>query len=354
MPDILHKTLVIRLSSIGDIILTSLAVRALRNRFPDSQIDFLVKEEYADLVRYNPAISRVLTFPRGGGFGELCGLRRSIRAEAYDLIADLHDSLRSRFLSIGARTVARVDKRKLARFLLVNFHVDLYARMGGSPGVAERYCEALRPYDIADDGKGLDLFLPPEVSRATNDRLAELGIGVSFPLVALCPGARHGNKMWPPERFADAGARIAAKHHGAVLLLGGPDDVDCCRSIEQMIHASSPALRVVSLAGTTSLLETGAIMDRCAVVVTNDTGLMHIAAARKRKVVAVFGPTVRQLGFFPFGTQSAVVELPALDCRPCTAIGLPSCPRGHFKCMREIDAARVVEAAEELMTHNRN
>jgi lipopolysaccharide heptosyltransferase II len=354
MPHILHKTLVIRLSSVGDIVLTSLAVRALRNRFPDSQIDFLVKEEYADLVRYNPAISRVLTFPRGGGFGELRGLRRSIRAEGYGLIADLHDSLRSRFLSIGARHVARVNKRKLARFLLVNFHADLYAQMGGSPSVAERYCEALRPFDVADDGKGLDLFVPPEVSQAANDRLEASGIDMSLPLIALCPGARHGNKMWPPERFADAGARIAAQHRGAVLLLGGPDDAACCRTIEQMIHAASPALGSVSLAGTISLLETAAIMDRCAIVVTNDTGLMHIAAARKRKVVAVFGPTVRQFGFFPFGAQSTVVEHPALDCRPCTAIGLPSCPRGHFKCMREIDAARVVDAAGQLLTHNRN
>ena len=105
----------------------------------------------------------------------------------------------------------------------------------------------------------------------------------------------------------------------------------------------------MNLAGKLNLCETAAMMDKCSVVVTNDSGLMHIAAARKRNVVAIFGPTVKEFGFFPIGTRSVVVENTELDCRPCTHIGLPSCPKGHFKCMNEISTEQVVTSANALL-----
>jgi len=135
-----------------------------------------------------------------------------------------------------------------------------------------------------------------------------------------------------------------------VLLFGAREEEDLCAAVAEGIRALHPGGRTVNLAGRLSLLETAAAMDRCALVVANDTGLMHIAAARGVPLAAVFGPTVRQFGFFPRGARAAVVEHPGLDCRPCTHIGLPRCPEGHFRCMNEITAEVVAQAAELRMS----
>jgi heptosyltransferase-2 len=137
-----------------------------------------------------------------------------------------------------------------------------------------------------------------------------------------------------------------------VILLGSADESDLCRTVADRIRHLQPGARVLNLAGKSSLSESAAVLDRCAVVLTNDSGLMHLAAARKRKLVAIFGPTVSQFGFFPVGTDSIVLEERDLRCRPCTHIGLPVCPRGHFRCMNDIPVSRVVAAAREILSHS--
>jgi heptosyltransferase-2 len=349
MTSSLNRALIIRFSSVGDIVLSSLLVRALRSRFPSSQIDFVVKEEFADLVRYNPYISSVIAFPRNGRFADLRHLRSRIARTAYDAIFDIHDSLRSRYLCAGAANVHRVNKRKLARFLLVKFKINAYARFGGAPSVALRYLETARSFGVADDGNGLDLFF--DRKDAMN---VEAVIGPDFPpderFIGVCPSAKHANKMWPAERFAEVGRDLSTTYRRPILLFGSDRERTRCEEIAARMGRVSPDLRVLNLAGRLSLSETAAAMDRCAVVVTNDSGLMHIAAARKRPVVAIFGPTVRELGFFPWGTRSIVLEREGLACRPCTSIGLPECPKKHFKCMNEITARHVLDAVGTLLS----
>ena len=349
----LHKTLVIRFSSVGDITLSSLFLRAFRTRFPQCDVDYVVKEEYADLIRHDPNITHVLEFPAGGTFADLHRLRRRITAERYDLVVDLHDSLRSRYLCLGTTRVLRINKRKLARILLVKFKWNVYKRTSGAPSVAERYVEAVEKLGVVNDGKGLDLFLTPEVVEKAQAALRQEGITPGTPLIGIAPSARHWNKMWLKERFAEVGATLAHEHQAGVALFGSGEEEEArCNEIAAELHMRAPGRPIANLAGKLTLLQTAAAMDSCAVVITNDSGLMHLAAARKRKVVAIFGPTVRELGFFPYGTQSVVVEVSGLDCRPCTHIGLPSCPRGHFKCMRDISAQQVVASAQRMMaTH---
>ena len=310
MLDSLNKTLIIRFSSVGDIVLSSLLVRTLRRRFPQNHIDFLLKSEYADLVRYNPHINRVIEFPSGGSIDDLFRLRHTIRKERYDLIVDIHDSIRSRLLSLGAHRSVRVHKRKVARWLLVNFKWDLYTSFGGAPSVAERYLETVKPFGVRDDGGGLELHVPRETRRPGRDDAAGRGILPGSPAIGICPSAKHANKMWLKERFAETAAALVQRHGTPVLLFGSIDEAPRCDEIAAMVKAALPGARVANLAGSLSLLETAAAMDHCGVVVTNDSGLMHIAAARKRNVVALFGPTVRQFGFFPFGTACTVVEHP--------------------------------------------
>ena len=147
----------------------------------------------------------------------------------------------------------------------------------------------------------------------------------------------------------DLGARCSKSFRAKILVFGGRADRDSCGDIAQMINARTGSPAAESFAGRLALLETAAAMDYCTLVVSNDTGLMHLAAARKRKVLAIFGSTVKEFGFFPYGTESHVVETPGLPCRPCSTIGLPKCPEGHFRCMKDIQADMLFAAAQQLL-----
>ena len=168
MPDSsIDKTLIIRFSSVGDIVLTTQLVRALRRRFPHSRVDYLVKAEYADLLRHNPHLSRLIEFPAHGKLLDLLQLRKSIRADAYDLVIDVHNSIRSRILCAGMRNVVRIRKRTIARFALVRFKRDIYGWFGGSPPVARRYLDTVKRFGVEDDGLGPELDVPPvAITRA--------------------------------------------------------------------------------------------------------------------------------------------------------------------------------------------
>lgn len=352
MTDSYNKTLIIRFSSVGDIVLSSLLVRTFRSRFPDCQLDFVVKEEFADLVRFNPHITNTIAFPRNGTFSDVKRLRDRIKQNKYDLIIDIHDSLRSRSVCAGAKKTVRINKRKLARFLLVKFKFHVYEAFGGAPNVAERYLEPVQSLGVENDGKGLELFVSGKDAARVRALVHDAGYAPGEQFIGVCPSAKHNTKMWLKERFAEAAARLSKDHNQAITLFGSTDERTRCTEIEAIIHTLDPEIRTLNLAGKISLTETAAMMDSCSIIITNDTGLMHIASARKRKVVAIFGPTVREFGFFPFGTASAVVENTQLDCRPCTHIGLAECPKGHFKCMNDISAAQVIAAAHDLL-HSR-
>ncbi len=348
MQDAINKTLIIRLSSIGDIILASPLVRLLRKAFPKTQIDFLVKTGYADLVRYNPHLSNIIAFDSRGGAEHLSALRRRIRRSGYDLIIDLQGNFRSSFVRSGnARQVMIVDKRRLARFLLVNFKWNLY---NSAPPVALRYLETLSPWRVVDDGLGLEVFVPKETQSRIADRLAAAGVHNNENIVGLCPGAKHATKRWPLERFAELAAMLIREDNATVILFGGEDDRKRCDVIEQkVVEENGNRNTIANFAGAFSLLETAAAMDACDVVVSNDTGLLHLAAARKRKVAALFGPTVKEFGFFPYGAESRVIERSGLYCRPCTHIGGEACPEGHFRCMREVTVEAVLRGVRSFL-----
>ncbi len=347
MHDPQYKTLVIRFSSVGDIVLSSPLVRALRQRHPQTQVEFLVKEAYADLVRHSPHLSDVLVFPNNGGIKDLLKLRRELRRRRYNAILDIHGSLRSRFLTFGLRGVRRVNKRVIARTILVRCKRDVYSLFGGAPSVAERYLETS---PVGGDGEiELELFLPPVALEKARALLAASGIALGAGAIGICPSARHFTKIWPEERFASVAISLVQQWGAPVILFGGPEDRERCRRISAMIAQASPRIPIADVSGTCTLLESAALMDYCRIVITNDSGLMHIASARKRPVVAIFGSTVRQFGFFPVGTRHRVVEHPGLSCRPCSHIGRSECPRGHFRCMLDLSPQRVLESVTELV-----
>ena len=341
-----QKALIIRFSSIGDILLATPLIRRFRARFPKCQLDFIVKDTFADLLSHNPHLSNVIPFPAGGSLDDLKKLRATIHETGYDVVMDIHDSLRSRFLTFGLKHTVRINKRKLARFILVKFGVNLYEYLGGSPGVAERYLETVEHLGVEDDDNGLEVF----ISEDDKIRAESLLGNPNRPMVGIAPGAVHWNKTWPTDRFAQAAILLATDLHSGVLLFGSPKEVEQCGIIEDFIRTKNPEIPVCNTAGVTTLLEAAALLDHCSLVLTNDSGLMHLAAARKRKVVAVFGPTVEEFGFFPFGTESIVIENDVLSCRPCTHVGLNHCPKKHFRCMKEIRPDRVLAASRNLLS----
>lgn len=323
--------------------------RVFRRRFPDCRIDYLVKAGFAPLLRPNPHISRVIEFPDHAGAGDLLAFRRRVGSERYDLIIDIHNNIRSRAMTAGVAPTVRVNKRLFARFILVKTGRDLYDRFGGSPSVAERYLETVERFGVTNDGKGTEIFAPDGSAGRIDMLLATAGVIPGTRLVGLCPSARHATKMWVKEGFASVAATLARDNGCGILLFGAREEFPRCEEIASLIRGDAPGATVVNLAGRISLDDYGTAMDRCAVIICNDTGLMHIAAARKRPVVALFGSTVRQFGFFPYGTAGTVLENAGLGCRPCTHVGRDVCPQGHFRCMKEIGVADVLGAAQQYL-----
>ena len=344
-----NKTVVFRLSSIGDIVLASPLLRVLRaSAGPKARIDFVVKKEFADLVKFSHHLSIVHELDGSRGFPALQELKETLRAERYDLVVDLHDSLRTMYLRnfCDTKEVVTVDKRLYERWQLVHLKRNVY---GDCVSVADRYIETVREFGITNDGKGLELFIPDEIQFSISGKIAKLRLNEFERVIGICPGAKHYTKRWQKEKFADVCIRIAKEYHAKILVFGGEQDKDDCRAIVSLINRNAFENAAADFSGEFSLLEVAAAMEFCDVIVTNDTGLMHIACARQRKVVAIFGSTVKEFGFAPYGTESVVIENNALSCRPCSHIGRAECPKGHFKCMNDIGVDEVWRAVTRFI-----
>jgi len=325
--------LVLRLSSLGDVLLTTPAIRALRNRFPTAKIDFLTKHAFAPLLQTNPYLSKVHTYP-APNLKTIRDLRKL--ASQYDLIVDLHGTLRSRLLSFMNGKTVRYKKYTLRRRLLTLFKLNLLKKVRSVP---ERYLEPLLRFGVIDDEQGLDYFQDTEAARfakqiLTQHRLTEKSY------VALCPGAHWHTKKWPPERYQEL---IMLMPETRFVLLGNKREEPLCSRIAAIAEE-----RAVNLAGKTEIAVSAEILRQARALVTNDTGLMHLACAVKTPVLALFGSTVRDFGFFPFRAKASVLEK-TLRCRPCSTIGKAHCPKGTLECLSSLSAQETIAALKQLI-----
>jgi heptosyltransferase-2 len=337
------RILVIRLSSLGDILLTASALRALRTRFPFAQIDFLTSSDYAEIAACLPGIDHVLEFNKRAGTGEFLEWQSRLFRTRYSLLIDLQNSFRSAIW----RTFAfpsiwiRAKRHRLKRFLLIHLRMNFYH---GVLPVPLRYLTPLESLGCKDDGQGLELYVSETARKNILDKLNVKGIPHER-LVILCPGARHTTKRWPYEKWTELGRVLLEKNH-PLLLLGDEED----RSLIETITNGLADNRVGSIVQPL-LVEAAACLQMGACAISNDSGLMHLAIAVRTPVVAIFGPTVEEFGFFPFRAKAEVVQ-EQLSCRPCSAMGGERCPKRHFKCMQDISVSRVIDAAFRLMEHN--
>ncbi|HET9134646.1 MAG TPA: glycosyltransferase family 9 protein [Gemmatimonadales bacterium] len=316
------RILVVRFSSIGDLVLLTPLLRAIRARHPQAELTVVVREDLADILRHNPRLTRLVTWRKGTPLAELA---RTLRATPWTHRLDLHGSLRSLALRrlVGGRWTT-YPKHRVRRAMLIRSG----GRYGGDLGpVAERYFAAAAPLEVAPDGLPAELFTGREDETAAERFLAEHRLGHDRGIVAIAPGAAHFTKRWPVEHWEALVRRLRGARD--VVVLGGPAEREAADAI-----VAAGGDRVVSAAGQFSLLGTAALLKRVQVLAAGDTGVLHMASAVGTPVVGLYGPGIRQFGFFPYRGRAVVLEQP-LACRPCSPHGGPRCPEGHHRCLRD-------------------
>lgn len=324
------KVLIIRFSSIGDIVLTTPVVRCLKNTIGlDAEIHYATKAAYSALLKNNPYIDKVHSLDQVG----LWNLIRRLQREAFDFVVDLHHNQRSflvkRMLGKPCRSF---DKLNMQKWLLTSLKVNRLPDVH----IVDRYMAATAPLGVENDNKGLDYFLAPE-----HQSMPEC-IPVTFQnnYIAFGIGGRHATKRLPNEKII----HVCQKLNMPVVLLGGADDMD-----NGDIIASSCNDMVFNACGLLSLDQTAYMLSKAARVITHDTGVMHIAAAFKKPIISIWGNTIPAFGMYPYmpgyAHLSNMVEVQGLTCRPCSKIGYSKCPKGHFDCMNRIDIDQIIQQA---------
>lgn len=332
------RLLLVRLSSMGDVILTTPLLRVLRARFPDADIAYLTRPPFAPLLADHPARPRLITFDPTGE--SLRSLVRHLRHEHFDHLLDLHGVARTRALRLLVPGKWHgYSKRRVARWALVHLKRDFYRDQVHE---AERYFEAARDLDVQPDGRPAEIGVGMAARAEGASWLERHELGQGRPLVVAAPGAAYPTKEWPVDHWIALVGRLAAA--GAdVAVLGGPESVAACEAI-----AAAGGAHAASSSGRLGIAPTAAVIQAARVAIAGDTGLMHLAAAVGTPVVALFGPTVRAFGFTPYKAVATILERD-LACRPCSAQGGPVCPLGHHRCLVDIIPDTVLSATKRLL-----
>jgi ADP-heptose:LPS heptosyltransferase len=326
------KLLVIRFSSIGDIVLTSPVVRCLSQQLENAEVHYLTKKRYAMIMESNPFVSKVYSYEKS-----LSDVLPMLRAEKYDHIIDLHNNLRShRVMYSLLRRSKSFNKLNIEKWLMVRFKVNRLPKVH----IVDRYLDAAANLGVVNDGKGLDFFIPEKerVDISTNYPALLNGF-LSFVI-----GGNHNTKILPADMVAD----IISKIDIPVVLLGGKEDALRAGIITGLTHG-----KALDLCGKLKLMESASMVQQSKAVITNDTGLMHIAAAFNKPIVSVWGNTIPEFGMYPYlpaGTPSLVTEVKNLNCRPCSKLGYKECPLKHFNCMRMQDVGAIAGFVNSFVT----
>lgn len=321
------KFLIIRLSSIGDIVLTSPVVRCLKQQVKNAEVHFLTKKSFSPVIEHNPFIDKKICFAE-----KYKPLLAELKKEKYNAVIDLHHNLRSFIIkqSLGVKSFS-FNKENFRKWKMVNLKQRI-----ALPHVAERYLQTVSSFGVINDGKGLDYFLPDEliVTEPFSKKIIPQHFQSGY--LAVVVGAKHATKQPPVELLTSL---IKNRH---AVLLGGKEDFQRAEAIRQNENH-------INLCGKLTLHESAWMIKHAQKVITPDTGLMHIAAAFGKEIISLWGNTVPGFGMTPyFGnkeSKSKIFEV-ALPCRPCSKIGFEQCPKKHFDCMNRLDAAAIRKAIE--------
>lgn len=322
----MQKILVIRFSSIGDIVLTSPLLRAIKQQKPETELHYLSKKQFTSVLEHNPHIDRLFLFQ-----DNLEEIIQQLKKEKYDWVVDLHHNLRSFRIKRALNTPnSTFDKLNFEKWLLVRLKINQLPKKH----IVQRYFKALKPLGINDDHLGLEYYSGLE----KQEEIEGLPFEIERNFAALVIGGTYFTKQIPLAKLLEMVEAIAIP----IVVLGGPNDQVIANELAE--KANKPIYVAV---GKSSLNESAEIIRRSRFVVTGDTGLMHIAAAFQRKIFSVWGNTVPEFGMYPYLPQnpelSVILEDKNLSCRPCSKLGFQTCPKKHFDCMMKQDFSSLIQ-----------
>jgi len=323
----IKKILIIRFSSIGDIILTTPVVRCLKKQLPGAELHFLVRKQYVPLLASNPYVDKIHSFEK-----KSTEIIPELKKEHFDFVVDLQKNRRSLYvrtcLGLPYGTFNKLNKKK---WLLTNFKINLLPKIH----IVDRYFQAVKKLNVTNDLQGLDFFIPENDKVDITKILPET---FQNGYIALVTGSKQNTKQMPVEKILE----LCKKIEKPVLLLGGKEDVDKAKQVSDQLGN-----RVFNGCGTFNINQSASLAAQALAVITTDTGLMHIAAALRKKVISVWGNTVPDFGMFPYFPKGKenyhVIEVIGLKCRPCSKLGYKQCPKKHFRCMMDIDASKIAD-----------
>jgi heptosyltransferase-2 len=318
------KFLVIRFSSIGDIVLTTPVVRCLKQQVPHAEVHFLTKKSFATIVANNPYVDKVYELE-----DDFSAMISKLRTEQYHEVIDLHRNLRTARVKFALGKPARSFlKLNIEKWLMVKFKINRLPDVH----IVERYLDTVKHLGVKNDGRGLDYFIPAE---------DEVDLS-SMPVreyTGLVIGAAHATKRLPLHKLTE----LVQKISGDIVLLGGKED----KETGEKIRSVDPE-RIFNACGRFNLNQSASLVKQAKSIISHDTGLMHIAAAFNKPIVSVWGNTIPAFGMYPYTGHSEfslMAEVQGLKCRPCSKIGFDQCPQGHFKCMELQDLEKIAEVS---------
>ena len=313
------KVLIVRFSSIGDIVLTTPIIRCLKKQLNGIEIHYLTKENFKSVLDCNPYIDVLHTIK-----SDISEAIPSLKKENFDYVIDLHRNLRTLKLKLklGVKSFS-YNKLNWEKFLITTFKINKLPNQH----IVNRYFETIEKLGVINDNKGLDYFINTKDQVNINELLPTYFLNGYNALVV---GGSYFTKQIPINKLNE----ICLKSSLPLVLLGGKEDF---KSAESVFNTNK--LKTINLCGKLNLNQSASIINQSAKVITSDTGLMHIAAAYKKIIISVWGNTIPEFGMGPYlaNEESQIVEVKNLSCRPCSKLGYKKCPLGHFKCMNEID-----------------
>lgn len=325
------KILILRFSSIGDIVLTFPVVQALKETFPDCQIDYVTKKSYVSLLDACVGLHQVFALERG-----LRELKQQIDFRSYDAVLDLHHNLRTQLLTsfTGAKTY-RFPKNNWQKWLLTRWKIQPKDPVH----VVDRYLKTLQAaFGLEIMAPKSNYLVPVQDQFSIEDRM---GIRPQQ-YIAVAIGAQYATKRLPTDLLIE----LIKKVHAPIVLLGGKED----EVAAQHIMTALAEKKIVSMVGQLSIHASAWVVKNAAALLTHDTGLMHIGAAFEVPIHLIWGNTTRDFGMYPLREESMNTfqyEVHDLNCRPCSKIGFQTCPKVHFACMRQQDLNQIAKQLNE-------
>ncbi|RKY68488.1 MAG: hypothetical protein DRQ02_04250 [Candidatus Latescibacterota bacterium] len=355
------KILIIRLSSLGDVVLVSTVIDALKEKFPNADISLLVYSKYSSLYYKDPRLADVISLPPYPS--AFFGLLRELRKMRFDTILDLHFNIKTllvRMLVPAGRKLSyrkghwrrvvmvqaarlRAPSRKRLLLIPCTLVAQFLSRMVRPYHTVQLFLEPLRRLGVKATVRPPKLFVRPEAEAEVDEFLNEHGVSAQHVLVGIAPGARWPSKRWTASGFAEVSDQLLKNPDIRLILLGDRTDLNFTRQI--LIRMRGKPLVAT---GRFDLKGLVAAIKRCRLLLTNDSGPMHIATAVGVPVVAIFGPTHPKLGFSPLGSRDVVLHA-GLPCSPCSLHGEKSCLVKHRQCMEQITPQTALEAIQRVL-----